>query len=143
MPQTTNGFVYPASSDHTRIWEHLQNLAESVDVAWPAMRQLDLSGPGAGPISASFTQTTAATLLFVPQFYAYKATAGFVGIGARIGGVTIAGANFYQSGGSSTHNMVAWGLHDVQPGQVTVEFFSTYGITFQSGTNKCLVLGPA
>ena len=31
MPTTSRGYVYPASTDHTRLWEHLQNLANSVN----------------------------------------------------------------------------------------------------------------
>ena len=31
MPQTTQGLTYPDSSGHTRLWEHLQQLAEDVD----------------------------------------------------------------------------------------------------------------
>jgi hypothetical protein len=31
MPTTSRGYVYPASTDHDRIWEHIQNLATSVD----------------------------------------------------------------------------------------------------------------
>jgi hypothetical protein len=31
MPTTGRGYVYPASTDHDRIWEHIQNLATSVD----------------------------------------------------------------------------------------------------------------
>lgn len=33
MPNTTRGITYPASTAHTRLWEHLQTLAETVDDA--------------------------------------------------------------------------------------------------------------
>lgn len=33
MPTTAKGLVYPSSGDHTRIWEHLQNLATSIETA--------------------------------------------------------------------------------------------------------------
>lgn len=33
MPTTSRGLIYPASTEHTRIWEHLQNLATSADTA--------------------------------------------------------------------------------------------------------------
>ena len=33
MPPTPGGIVYPNSSDHTRLWEHMQDLAESVESA--------------------------------------------------------------------------------------------------------------
>lgn len=33
MPTTTKGIEYPASTGHTRIWEHLQDLATSADTA--------------------------------------------------------------------------------------------------------------
>lgn len=31
MPDTTLGITYPASTDHTRLWEHFQEMAEDVD----------------------------------------------------------------------------------------------------------------
>lgn len=31
MPQTPLGITYPAETDHTRLWEHFQSLAESVE----------------------------------------------------------------------------------------------------------------
>lgn len=31
MPETPLGITYPAETDHTRLWEHFQSLAESVD----------------------------------------------------------------------------------------------------------------
>lgn len=31
MPSTSRGYVYPDSSGHTRLWEHLQTLAVDVD----------------------------------------------------------------------------------------------------------------
>jgi hypothetical protein len=33
MPETPRGIIYPESDAHTRLWEHLQNLADSVDDA--------------------------------------------------------------------------------------------------------------
>lgn len=33
MPTTPLGITYPASTDHTRLWEHLQNLATTADTA--------------------------------------------------------------------------------------------------------------
>lgn len=33
MPLTPRGLIYPAEADHTRLWEHIQNLAESTDDA--------------------------------------------------------------------------------------------------------------
>lgn len=31
MPQTPLGLTYPASGDHTRLWEHIQALADDLD----------------------------------------------------------------------------------------------------------------
>jgi len=31
MPDTSLGITYPASTEHTRLWGHLQVLAEDVD----------------------------------------------------------------------------------------------------------------
>lgn len=33
MPTTVRGIEYPEASDHTRLWEHFQTLAESTDAA--------------------------------------------------------------------------------------------------------------
>jgi len=33
MPETPNGIIYPDASAHTRLWEHFQALADSVDTA--------------------------------------------------------------------------------------------------------------
>lgn len=33
MATTSRGLIYPASTDHTRLWEHLENLATSADTA--------------------------------------------------------------------------------------------------------------
>lgn len=34
MPETPSGIVYPDASSHTRLWEHLQALAESAEAAF-------------------------------------------------------------------------------------------------------------
>lgn len=38
MPDTSQGLTYPGSTGHARIWEHLQALAEDVDVALSWLR---------------------------------------------------------------------------------------------------------
>lgn len=35
MPTTPKGLPYPSSSDHTRLWEHFQALAEAIDAIIP------------------------------------------------------------------------------------------------------------
>ena len=35
MPTTSKGLPYPSSSDHTRLWEHFQALAEALDAMIP------------------------------------------------------------------------------------------------------------
>lgn len=65
MPTTPLGLTYPLSSEHTRLWEHLQNLAESADDAISllvkrlglviATGSAVLSGSGASSYSAPFT----------------------------------------------------------------------------------------
>lgn len=37
MPQTPLGLTYPASGDHTRLWEHFQSLAEGIDALLAAV----------------------------------------------------------------------------------------------------------
>ena len=39
MPTTPRGIVYPNSSDHTRLWEHLQETAETADAAVDTARK--------------------------------------------------------------------------------------------------------
>ena len=54
MPDTSLGITYPASTAHTRIWEHVQTVAEDVDLPDAAdfnpvrMRELFLIGFQAG-----------------------------------------------------------------------------------------------
>lgn len=33
MPNTARGITYPTADDHTRLWEHLQTLAQTADTA--------------------------------------------------------------------------------------------------------------
>lgn len=44
MPTTSNGLTYPASTGHTRIWEHIQTLAQDVDAKLTALHAAWTSG---------------------------------------------------------------------------------------------------
>lgn len=48
MPDTPNGFTYPGSGSHTRIWEHMQTLAEQIDAALNPAPVTFAAAPGAG-----------------------------------------------------------------------------------------------
>lgn len=49
MGQTTRGIIYPAAGESTRLWEHLQGLAESVDAAIEAALTAPAGGGGTAP----------------------------------------------------------------------------------------------
>lgn len=55
MPTTPRGIVYPASSEHTRLWEHLQATADSADAA------LDLIAPRAVAVDIGADSANATT----------------------------------------------------------------------------------
>lgn len=66
MPTTPRGLLYPDSSGHTRIWEHLQALAESADDTLDAILSLlpirvavgkatiNISGAASGAVTIAF-----------------------------------------------------------------------------------------
>lgn len=70
MGTTANrGYTYPASSDHTRIWEHIQNLADDVDTDVAALitslgtpQKTTGSGVATAATNFSVTSATARTL---------------------------------------------------------------------------------
>lgn len=77
MPTTASGIVYPDSDAHTRLWEHFQTLAESVDDALgadsdaglvSAWTDMDLT-PDAG-----FTVTSARYRVFLGVLVVIDAT---------------------------------------------------------------------
>jgi hypothetical protein len=47
MPDTARGLTYPASTGHTRLWEHYQALAEDVDIRLPEVFLPDAGFPAA------------------------------------------------------------------------------------------------
>lgn len=53
MAETARGYVYPDATAHTRLWEHLQDLAESV--------QDDIAAASGSATNASTTNTTTST----------------------------------------------------------------------------------
>jgi hypothetical protein len=58
MPDTTRGYTYPASTDHTRIWEHLQTLATDIDTdvgGFAIASQAAVDATSRQTTSASFT----------------------------------------------------------------------------------------
>lgn len=68
MPNTPRGIPYPSSTGHTRLWEHLQALADKVD---SLLGDGSVSGARIGRAledtdSASFTAETAIATLTVP-----------------------------------------------------------------------------
>lgn len=62
MPTTPRGIVYPASSDHTRLWEHLQTLASTADAAVQAVADLTVVTLATDTaVSAGFTTVETVT----------------------------------------------------------------------------------
>lgn len=60
MPTTARGIEYPNSAGHTRLWEHLQTMAEDVDAALTATEALRPKIK-AGKQSLTFTGGSTAT----------------------------------------------------------------------------------
>ena len=48
MPTTPLGITYPASTDHNRLWEHFQTLANKVDALMPVAYSADLGATVTG-----------------------------------------------------------------------------------------------
>lgn len=69
MPQTPLGLVYPDSAGHTRLWEHLQALAESIDAAVPFVQSgtvsLDANNVSQVSDTATFPEPFAAVPVVV------------------------------------------------------------------------------
>lgn len=94
MPQTTQGLTYPDSAGHTRLWEHIQQLAEDVDA---------LVGPNrtqSGEAELPFATTTTANVavVFDEPFSAppkVTVTAGNVAINCSWSAVTATGFTAY------------------------------------------------
>jgi hypothetical protein len=61
MPTSPRGIVYPDSSGHTRIWDHLHDMATSIDAALPGQWVNDLES--AVGYNMSVTATAAGTLI--------------------------------------------------------------------------------
>ncbi len=53
MPSTPRGITYPDSAAHTRLWEHLQTLAQSVDAALANKPFIRVHRLAAQPIAAN------------------------------------------------------------------------------------------
>lgn len=49
MPTTSEGFRYPASTDHTRLWEHIQNLASDLNAAISSIKAVTSVTTGLSP----------------------------------------------------------------------------------------------
>jgi len=58
MPTTPLGITYPQSTDHTRLWEHLQALAESVDTLLTGQPTVRKATEVLTATSATFTSET-------------------------------------------------------------------------------------
>ncbi len=57
MPTTSLGLTYPASTGHTRLWEHLQTLAQNVNDLFVAKTPL----MGTGQLTSAYTMTATMT----------------------------------------------------------------------------------
>lgn len=113
MPTTGRGYVYPSSAGHTRLWEHLQALAESVDFDLAAVLakipvrmaadsvNVTLTGQSQNfaPITFPVDRFTVAPLVVVSLISAPGGTQKFV---PRCINITNAGANVYCYTGDAT-----------------------------------------
>jgi hypothetical protein len=80
MPTTPRGIEYPDSSGHTRLWEHLQTLAEDVDglvddLAEPPLARFYLSANKSIAAGAEVAATTLVADLQYPDAAAWPAGA--------------------------------------------------------------------
>ena len=115
MPTTPEGIVYPDSSGHTRLWEHFQTLADSIDTLLGSLRI------EAGEVSLPFSNTTTANaaVSFGEAFSGTPfvvVTAGNVGINCSWAAVSASGFTAYgrrlegaTQGSAVTVNWVAIG----------------------------------
>ena len=53
MPSTSLGIPYPASTDHVRLWEHIQSLAQTIDDLLDVPAEASASSTGANTITAT------------------------------------------------------------------------------------------
>ena len=59
MPSTPRGLTYPDSTGHTRLWEHLQNLATTTEAAIDAAHATAHdTGTGGGAIGTAYAAAT-------------------------------------------------------------------------------------
>jgi hypothetical protein len=75
MPETPRGIVYPGSSDHTRLWEHHQALADSVEAALDTLEAKLGDRRGASGVT-----TDAAGRANVPHSLGIIPTVGFAAV---------------------------------------------------------------
>ena len=68
MPETEHGIVYPESTDHTRLWEHFQNLAESVDALFDSIPVIQAGISGQSAPAASSGGVSDVTVTFPKAF---------------------------------------------------------------------------
>lgn len=59
MPTTPRGIAYPASTDAPRVWEDMQELADSVETALDALDHDGTTDTAIGTAAVNFTATTA------------------------------------------------------------------------------------
>lgn len=90
MPTTPKGIVYPDSSGHTRLWEHLQALAETADAA------VEEATPGG---LSSYRSTSAASIpdstFTTVGSWTVAADAGYGSFNTSNGTLTVSAAGVY------------------------------------------------
>lgn len=97
MPQTGRGIIYPDSSGHTRLWEHLGSLAQSADDAIggllpiPRVRTGVANVPGAGGLYTSAAVTFPAGSFTVAPHVVACGTHNAGWYWATVSGVTVNG----------------------------------------------------
>jgi hypothetical protein len=113
VPSTSRGYTYPDSTGHTRIWEHIEELADDVDTDLAAVLALLPVRMAAGSISVTLTAATSgftaitfpvsrfsvAPLVIATLQDAPGGTGKFV---PRVISITSSGANVYCYSGDGT-----------------------------------------
>lgn len=114
MPLTPRGLIYPVEADHTRLWEHLQNLADSAD---DAIGDIDTTLVGyssyAPTWSAATTNPTLGNGTLAGLYRQVNKEVHFL-IRLLIGSTTTVGSGGYSwslpVAAASAFDPIAWGL---------------------------------
>lgn len=103
MASTTRGYTYPASTDHDRIWEHIETLAEDIDSDVQTVAD-EVEDKPVGRIRQTVAQSGVAniTIFAVTMDTEDHDTGGFHSTSSNTSRVTPTTAGYYQVKGVVT-----------------------------------------